>query len=265
MRPFQGLKVEASSLTFAAVAFRVLLVAVVVGRLGSGRAAVLVRLDLGLALKFLHFGPLVLEPHLDYSDAQARLLGQGFAHFSARLGTDFERGLKLAPLSRRQDGSRPFRTPSAVVAGSVVLVCRAILTCPAIRKGQGGGLNDNEIARRLAVVVVVGRRLDEKEVLFQIRPAEELSGAYDELVAFLKRPAAHETAEAGQVEGQCGAGPHDQLVRVEPLVTSAAFGSVDPGGKRTATVSIFVVRPKRTGSERLTGRNLGGSRLDPPG
>ena len=69
-------------------------------------------------------------------------------------------------------------------------------------------------------------RLDEKEVLFEVGAAEELAGADDELVAFLQRPSADETSEAGQMEGQRSC-PHDQFVRIKPLTAAATFGAVD--------------------------------------
>lgn len=68
-------------------------------------------------LDLLHFRPLILEPHLDHSNAQTGLLGEGFSHFSTGLRAHFERGLELSSLSRCQDRSRSF-WPSSAVSGS---------------------------------------------------------------------------------------------------------------------------------------------------
>ena len=54
----------------------------------------------------------------------------------------------------------------------------------------------------VVVVIVVGGRLYEEEILLEVSPAEELASADDELVAFLQWPSADETTETGQVEGQ---------------------------------------------------------------
>lgn len=96
-----------------------------VGRRHNGRGGrrVLLGLNFGLPLQFLHLGALVLEPDLDNAHAEAGLFGQCFSHFTTRLRADLERGLELASLARRQDRPRPLRTP-ATVARSIVLVAR---------------------------------------------------------------------------------------------------------------------------------------------
>ena len=119
-------------ITFGAVALGtafIVLVAVLIaaGSVQGGRA-VLVGLVLGLALQLLHLGPLVLEPHLNHSHRQARVFGQRLPHLPARLGADFERGLKLPPLRRCQYRPRPFRSSSTVVPRPAVVIQRWIVT-----------------------------------------------------------------------------------------------------------------------------------------
>jgi hypothetical protein len=67
---------------------------------------------------------LVLEPNLYDPNAQSRLLGQGFAHFAARLGADFERSFELASLGGCQDRPRTFRPPAAIVSWPAAVVSR---------------------------------------------------------------------------------------------------------------------------------------------
>ena len=85
-------------------------------------------------------------------------------------------------------------------------------------------------------LTVVGR-LDEEEILLEVGAAQQLAGAHDELVALLQRPAADETAEAGQMEGQ-RSGAHHQLVRIQPLGAPSAFRSVHPS-QTTATIHFI--------------------------
>ena len=124
-------------ITFGAVALGtafIVLVAVLIaaGSVQGGRA-VLVGLVLGLALQLLHLGPLVLEPHLNHSHRQARVFGQRLPHLPARLGADFERGLKLPPLRRCQYRPRPFRSSSTVVPRPAVVIQRWIVTWKTIQ------------------------------------------------------------------------------------------------------------------------------------
>lgn len=71
-------------------------------------------LGLGLPLQLLHLCPLILEPDLNHAHAEAGILGEGFSHFSAGLRRHLERRLELTSLCRRENRSRPFRTPTAV-------------------------------------------------------------------------------------------------------------------------------------------------------
>ena len=114
-------KVEIVTFAVGFPVFAVLLSAARRRRDGRGRS-VLLGFDLGFALQFLHLGPLVLEPNLDHPNAQSRFFGQSFAHFTARLGTYFERGFELTSLGRCQDRPRPFGSPAAIVTRSIVLI-----------------------------------------------------------------------------------------------------------------------------------------------
>lgn len=53
------------------------------------------------------------------------------------------------------------------------------------------------IGNELITIIVVGCSLDEKEVFFKIRSAEELAGPDDKLVPLLEGSTADETAETG--------------------------------------------------------------------
>lgn len=85
----------------------------------------------------------------------------------------------------------------------------------------------------LTVVVVVRCRLNEEEILLEIVATEKLACPDDELIAFLERPSADETAETRQMKGQRRAGPHHQLVRIQPFSATSAFGAVHPSSRRT--------------------------------
>lgn len=69
-----------------------------------------------LSLNLLQFGPLILEPNLNYPNTEARFPCQLLAHFSARLLTLVKGILEGSPLARGQYGARPLRSPAAVDA-----------------------------------------------------------------------------------------------------------------------------------------------------
>jgi hypothetical protein len=71
-----------------------------------------------LLLHLLHLGALVLEPNLNYSDAQAGILGEGFPNFPARLRTHFKRRFESPALLGGQDRAGPLRPPSPVVGAA---------------------------------------------------------------------------------------------------------------------------------------------------
>jgi hypothetical protein len=99
-----------------------------------------------LLLHLLHLGALVLEPnlsetmrllpgdvakkakgsrffansfaYLNYSDAQAGILGEGFPNFPARLRTHFKRRFESPALLGGQDRAGPLRPPSPVVGAA---------------------------------------------------------------------------------------------------------------------------------------------------
>ena len=79
-------------------------------------------------LHFLHLGPLVLEPDLDHSDGQPRVLGQRLPHLPAGLGADVEGGLELPPLGGSEDGpgslgaspAIPWSAPRQLVIADIV-------------------------------------------------------------------------------------------------------------------------------------------------
>lgn len=65
-------------------------------------------------LKLLHFRPLILKPNLNDANAETRVLCQGLSYLPARLWRDFKGRFELSPLSRREYGPWPFRSPSAI-------------------------------------------------------------------------------------------------------------------------------------------------------
>jgi hypothetical protein len=68
--------------------------------------------------------------YLDYSHAQASLLGQSFSHFSARLRAYFEGRLEGTPLLCGQDGSWAFWTsPTVLRSGGRHKIVTRIFAC----------------------------------------------------------------------------------------------------------------------------------------
>lgn len=206
----------------AILAGTAVLVAVLILSAAAAAAALL-----GLALDLLHFGPLILEPHLHHAHAQPGVFGQCLAHFAARLRRQLKRRLELTALRRCENRTRSLRTASAVARSQRVAVQHQIVVHAA------GARSTHDAAATVAAATRHGHvamlqllllllLLGQVQVLLEVVPTEELTGAQNKLLAFLQGLTAHAAHEAGQVEDETLC-PHDHVVGLDAIAAARAF------------------------------------------
>lgn len=170
-----------------------------------------------LSLNFLHFCSLILEPNLNDSDGEPRILGECFSDFTARLWWHVKRRFKLTALWRCKDCARAFRPTSPISRSDV-----------------------------LFYDVVVVKRLRQVRLFLEIHSTNQLTATKRKLLAFLQRLTAVKANKAADVINEAVLYSHHKLVWVDLLAASTTFCAVDSIPRReklhgTRRLSNFIV------------------------